>query len=196
MRTSMTAAVFISAAVAATPHPERVAQIQAIQAIAGVQWKAALVDRFAHAAPGASKSLNGVKGDWKAAVEAGIRSGKIKRFAPSAALAATAITESFDSAANWPQCAKVIGDIRDQSNCGCCWAFAGAEAASDRMCISSNATLLLPLSAQDVCFCGSDDGCQGGQIDEPWDYIKQEGAVTGGQYQDTGPFGKGMCSDF
>mmetsp|Transcript_111338 Transcript_111338/g.300325 ORF Transcript_111338/g.300325 Transcript_111338/m.300325 type:complete len:453 (-) Transcript_111338:140-1498(-) len=196
MRTSLTAAVFISAAVAATPHPERVAQIQAIQAIAGVQWKAALVDRFAHAAPGASKSLNGVKGDWKAAIQAGIRSGKIQRFAPSAALAAAEIPESFDSATNWPQCAKVIDDIRDQSNCGCCWAFAGVEAASDRMCITSNATLMLPLSDQDVCFCGSDDGCGGGMIDEPWDYIKQHGAVTGGQYQGTGAFGKGMCSDF
>ena len=26
--------------------------------------------------------------------------------------------ESFDSEENWPQCAKTIGDIRDQSNCG------------------------------------------------------------------------------
>merc|ERR1719162_2663765 len=103
---------------------------------------------------------------------------------------------SFDSAANWPKCAKVIGDIRDQSNCGCCWAFAGAEAASDRMCIATNAEILEPLSAQDVCFCSSSDGCDGGQIDTPWDYIKNTGAVTGGQYQGTGPFGKGMCADF
>ena len=56
----------------------------------------------------------------------------------------TAPTE-FDSATNWPNCAvtfffneandvksyheKTIGDIRDQSMCGCCWAFAAAEAA-------------------------------------------------------------------
>merc|ERR1719454_1606285 len=33
-------------------------------------------------------------------------------------------------------------------------------------------------------------------IDEPWDYISETGAVTGGQYHGTGPFGKGMCSDF
>merc|ERR1712232_944181 len=104
--------------------------------------------------------------------------------------------DNFDSEQHWPQCAKIIGDIRDQSNCGCCWAFAGAEAASDRMCITTNASIMVPLSAQDVCFCGSDDGCDGGQIDEPWDYIKESGAVTGGQYQGTGPFGKGMCSDF
>merc|ERR1719273_2333911 len=67
----------------------------------------------------------------------------------------------FDSATNWPDCAKVIGDIRDQSNCGCCWAFAAAEAASDRMCIATNGAMMEPLSAQDVCFCASYDGCDG-----------------------------------
>ena len=34
---------------------------------------------------------------------------------------AAGLPESFDSETNWPKCAKVIGDIRDQSNCGCCW---------------------------------------------------------------------------
>merc|ERR1711862_1072757 len=104
--------------------------------------------------------------------------------------------EAFDSAENWPKCAKIIGDIRDQSNCGCCWAFAGAEAASDRMCIASKAKLLMPLSAQDVCFCSSFNGCGGGDINTPWSFIKNRGAVTGGQYQGSGPFGKGYCSDF
>eukprot|EP00913_Durusdinium_trenchii_P004823 g4480.t1 len=33
-------------------------------------------------------------------------------------------------------------------------------------------------------------------IDRPWSYIKSTGAVSGGQYQGTGPFGKGLCSDF
>jgi putative ABC transport system ATP-binding protein len=36
---------------------------------------------------------------------------------------------SGPTTANWASCAKIIDDIRDQSNCGCCWAFAGAEAA-------------------------------------------------------------------
>merc|ERR1719261_420661 len=74
-------------------------------------------------------------------------------------------------AINWPQCAKVITDIRDQSNCGCCWAFAGTSAASDRLCISTNASIMVPLSAQDVCFCSSMDGCGGGQITTPWSHI-------------------------
>merc|ERR1719272_1246081 len=115
------------------------------------------------------------------------------------------IAESFDSAENRPQCAKLINDIRDQSNCGCCWAFAGAEAASDRMCIATNASMMIPISAQDVCFNGGgfmSQGCDGGQITSPWSYMKKgglfggKGAVSGGQYQGTGPFGKGLCSDF
>jgi cathepsin B len=183
-------------AAASSAHPDRLAQIKQIQSTESLLWKPALVDRFASEAPGASKSLCGVKGDWKADIEAAIKNGKVKKFVPAQGLAAIKVPESFDSETNWPQCAKVIGDIRDQSNCGCCWAFAGAEAASDRMCIATNASIMVPLSAQDVCFCGSDDGCDGGQIDAPWMYISEVGAVSGGQYQGTGPFGKGMCSDF
>jgi len=47
-----------------------------------------------------------------------------------------------------------------------------------------------------VCFNSNPDGCDGGMIDTPWSYIKSTGAVSGGQYQGTGPFGKGLCSDF
>merc|ERR1740121_1599098 len=106
------------------------------------------------------------------------------------------LPESFDSEQNWPACAKIIGDIRDQSNCGCCWAFAGGEADSDRQRIATNASIMLPLSAQDVCFNANDDGCDGGMIDTPWSFIKSTGAVTGGQYQGSGPFGAGLCSSF
>ena len=47
-----------------------------------------------------------------------------------------------------------------------------------------------------VCFNSNSDGCNGGNIVTPWSYIKSKGAVSGGQYQGTGPFGKGYCSDF
>merc|ERR1712066_755235 len=43
---------------------------------------------------------------------------------------------------------------------------------------------------------GNFDGCDGGQIDTPWSFIKSTGAVTGGQYQGSGPFGSGLCSSF
>merc|ERR1719399_1936549 len=117
--------------------------------------------------------MMGVKGDQKKIIADLVKQGEMVHDL-SATANADDVPESFDSAENWPQCAKIIGDIRDQSNCGCFWAFAGAEAASDRMCIATNAAIKLPLSAQDVCFCGSDDGCNGGFIQEPWLQIAEE----------------------
>jgi len=102
----------------------------------------------------------------------------------------------FESADGWPMCADMINDIRDQSNCGCCWAFGAAEAASDRLCIATNATIKVPLSAQDMCFCAERSGCDGGMLYTAWDRIMSDGLVTGGQYDNSGPFGSGWCSDF
>jgi len=154
-------------------------------------------ERFDATPLSAMKSLTGVTPDsW----------GKVQAL-PKADLSFindTAIPDSFDSETNWPKCAKVIGDIRDQSNCGCCWAFAGASAASDRLCIASEGKIAVPLSAQDVCFCSSSDGCQGGQIDTPWSYIASNGAVSGSQqtWANKGPTNPdpfaagGFCSKF
>jgi len=180
-------------------HPERLAQIKIIESTPGVLWTAAPHPRFASDAPGASKSLLGVKGNWSESIEKAVARGHMVRLYDDDSLTLddnSAIPESFDSATNWPACAKIINDIRDQSNCGCCWAFAGAEAGSDRMCIATNGKLLAPLSAQDVCFNSNTDGCNGGQIDTPWTFLQHHGAVSGGQYQGSGPFGKGFCSDF
>jgi len=195
MRSTIIASA-LAVAAAVSGHPDRLAQIQEILDTPGVLWKPALNFRFGSEAPGASKSLCGVKDNWKEELNKAIERGDIKRFRAEGRLRDVQIPDSFDSATNWPQCAKTIGDIRDQSNCGCCWAFAAAEAASDRMCIASNATLEVPLSAEDVCFCASDDGCGGGDINTPWDHVQKVGAVSGGQYHGTGPFGKGMCADF
>jgi len=178
-------------------HPERLAMIEEINAKPGITWKAAAHPRFSASPPGISLApLMGVKGDWKEALDEAVKRGDVEKFHADPNVQ---VPDSFDAAEQWPQCAKMINDIRDQSACGCCWAFAGAEAASDRMCIATNASMMTPLSAQDLCFCGIQifsHGCNGVQINTPWDHIKRIGAVSGGQFNSSGPFGAGMCSDF
>jgi cathepsin B len=70
--------------------------------------------------------------------------------------------ETFDSREIWPSCGS-IKEIRDQANCGSCWAFAAAETMSDRICIKSSQKLQTRISPQDItscCFsCGG--GCGG-----------------------------------
>jgi len=162
----------------------------------GLLWKAGLSPRFDSMPLSAFKSLNGVKPDSWGRVQA------LPRHVSN--ISNADIPDSFDSETNWPHCAKVIGDIRDQSMCGCCWAFAGASAASDRLCIATKGKTMVPLSAQDICFCSSMDGCNGGQIDTPWDFISRTGAVTGAQQKFSGsgsdpdPFAgnKALCSAF
>ena len=162
--------------------------VNEINAVEGVLWTAGKNKRFNDQPLSSLKSLCGVTPDSHAEVQ---KLPKAKFTGRVADLPA-----DFDSETNWPDCAKVIGDIRDQSMCGCCWAFGAASAASDRLCIASNASIQVPLSAQDICFCASFDGCSGGQITTPWNHIARAGAVSGGQVNSTGPFGGGFCSEF
>lgn len=99
------------------------------------------------------------------------------------------VPSEFDVRAKWPKCASVSGHIRDQSDCGSCWAFASTEAFNDRRCIATGDTTLL--SAEDtVANCGIlrcfSMGCNGGQPGEAWSWFKSTGVVTGGDYDDTG----------
>ncbi|XP_066261464.1 cathepsin B-like [Euwallacea similis] len=93
------------------------------------------------------------------------------------------VPESFDAREAWPDCAEIIGLIRDQSRCGACWAFAAVEAMSDRICIHSNATIKLLVSAQDELTCSGAGGCHGGWPYFAWRDWYERGIVTGGLYE-------------
>merc|ERR1711939_338137 len=88
-------------------------------------------------------------------------------------------------AANCPS----VSEIRDQANCGSCWASGSVEAMTDRMCITNKDTT--HLSAQDVTSCDKlgDMGCNGGVPSSVYSYSKTFGVVDGGNYGDkTGCF--------
>ncbi|CAH1733441.1 unnamed protein product [Aphis gossypii] len=89
----------------------------------------------------------------------------------------------FDARKRWKNC-TTIGTIRDQGNCGSCWAFSTTGAFADRLCIASNSKYNELLSAEQVtscCYrCGL--GCQGGYPIRAWQHFYKHGLVTGGNF--------------
>lgn len=85
-------------------------------------------------------------------------------------------------AANCPS----LKEVRDQANCGSCWAFGSVEAMTDRMCIASNGTEKVHLSAEDLTSCDKlgDMGCNGGVPSTAYTYYHTAGIVDGGNYGD------------
>jgi cathepsin B len=169
----------------------------------GMTWTAGISARFRGTPIGHSESLCGAKTLEDAALAALVAAGALVDARGTAGMGAASPNppDAFDAEEHWPLCKATIADIRDQSDCGCCWAFAAAGAASDRMCIATNGTVVVPLSAQQLCFCASDDGCQGNNLYQPWSHITTDGLVTGGQVNNTGPLTpkKGesaWCSDY
>jgi len=89
----------------------------------------------------------------------------------------TPIPEEFDSRTYWSSCAKIIGTITDQAQCGSCWAMASAGVLSDRLCISEG--IKRQLSPQYMVYCGmKSNGCQGGNTIPAWDDLIDYGTVS------------------
>jgi cathepsin B len=87
-----------------------------------------------------------------------------------------AVPTSFDARQAWPNCTS-IGAIQNQAECGSCWAFGAVEAITDRFCIHKNNDT--QLSFEDMVSCDKEDGgCQGGEPNSAWDYVKTEGLVS------------------
>jgi len=92
------------------------------------------------------------------------------------------VPSSFDSSEQWPQC-SVIGNVRDQSSCGSCWAFGSVASFESRSCIATGKDV--KYSPEDTAFCSNaGNGCQGGN--SAWNYFESTGVVTGGDYTDIG----------
>ena len=103
------------------------------------------------------------------------------------------IPESFDSRVEWgSQCPSLL-EIRDQANCGSCWAFASSTTWTDRNCIRTGGNFKADLSPQDILSCCSTcgNGCGGGYTSSAWVYFHETGISTGGLYNGTGFSGTG-----
>lgn len=90
-----------------------------------------------------------------------------------------ALPESFDARTQWAMCPS-IGVVRQQGNCGSCWAFAAAAVLTDRLCIATNGTETVRLSEQYPLDCYDTDnyGCSGGYSDLAWRHFVSDGDVS------------------
>lgn len=117
----------------------------------------------------------------------------------STLVVASEMPSRFDAREQWPQCAAVIGRIRDQSDCGACWAFGTTTAMNDRFCIATGNSNVV-LSPWDTLTHAQANGCGGGNPDKAWEWLASTGVVTGGDEPDVGkgttcqPYQFGICN--
>lgn len=95
------------------------------------------------------------------------------------------LPETFDARETWGEICPSTKEVRDQGNCGSCWAFGAVEAFTDRICIASKGEKKPHISAEDLLsccgfWCGM--GCNGGFLGGAWNFFVRHGCVTGGQY--------------
>ena len=158
------------------------AHIEAVNSNPKSTWTAGVNSKFEGASLKEIKSIMGtiVDPDWTITLKA-----------RDDAVVNDDLPESFDARTAWPECESVINHVRDQSNCGSCWAHGTTEALNDRICISTGGSFTTLLSVADTTGCCNfiqcqSMGCNGGQVGSPWKWFEKKGVVTGGDFGTSG----------
>ncbi|XP_073310815.1 vignain-like [Primulina huaijiensis] len=85
--------------------------------------------------------------------------------------------QSVPPSVDWRKTGSVTG-VKDQGQCGSCWAFSTVVAVEGINHIKTNH--LVSLSEQELVDCDHDQnaGCDGGLMDLAFDFIKKKGGIT------------------
>jgi cathepsin B len=88
----------------------------------------------------------------------------------------SALPTNFDGRQAFGKC---VHPVRDQQQCGSCWAFSASEVLSDRFCIASKGATDVILSPQTLVSCDTSNmGCQGGYLDKAWEFMVSNGIAS------------------
>jgi len=153
--------------------------VETINSNKNSSWTAKVPEKFAHASKNDVRQMMGTVVDPKWKIPVYQKENIISNDLPT----------NFDAREQWPECESVINHVRDQANCGSCWAHGTTEALNDRMCITSGGSFLELLSVSDTTACCNGNacfsfGCNGGQVGTPWAWFRRTGVVSGGDYGD------------
>ena len=84
---------------------------------------------------------------------------------------------SFDWRTVYPQC--FTDRVRDQQECGGCWAFATTASFGERICVKQKGLFAINFSPQHLISCDYGNmGCNGGNRYKAWSYLVTNGVVT------------------
>jgi cathepsin B len=156
--------------------------IQEINSIPGNTWTAGVNNKFVGMNLGRASYMMG-------ALRGGPQLLPVKNFDDEVEVT---LPTDFDARTQWgSECASLY-EVRDQSDCGSCWAHGAVESMTDRICIQSNGTQTPHISAQDMnsCCTSCGSGCGGGYPQAAWQYWVETGVVDGGNYS------MGGCSPY
>jgi len=104
---------------------------------------------------------------------------------PSSAFVGAPLPSSFD----WRTYkTKVVSAVKDQEQCGSCWAFSATEGTESAWALAGNK--LVALAPQQIVDCDtSDSGCNGGDLPTAFAYIEANGLEAEASYPYTGEDG-------
>lgn len=86
------------------------------------------------------------------------------------------IKENASASVDWRTVSGVVNPVKNQAQCGSCWAFSTIGSTESRYALKTKT--LLSLSEQQLVDCDrdQDQGCNGGLMDNAFTYLESNGA--------------------